>query len=86
MFAIPGEQPGSVDAWVTFWKSSFTRIIGDAEERRWQSGSYHHRLRSYESLIAKREYMEQNPVRAGLVKHPHEWPFRGEVHEWSVLW
>jgi hypothetical protein len=47
--------------------------------RLWQSGSFHHRIRGFESAKAKREYMLNNPVRAGLVSSPDEWPYRGEL-------
>jgi hypothetical protein len=34
----------------------------------WEEESFDHVLRSDESLEDKREYIRQNPVRAGLVK------------------
>ena len=33
-------------------------------------------LRSDESLSEKWEYLRQNPVRAGLVQNPDDWPFQ----------
>ena len=33
-------------------------------------------LRSDESLSDKWEYLRQNPVRAGLVANPEDWPFQ----------
>jgi REP element-mobilizing transposase RayT len=41
----------------------------------WQNESFDHVLRSYESLKAKCEYVRQNPVRAGLVDCPNEYPW-----------
>jgi len=41
----------------------------------WQRDFFEHRLRSHEHVDAKREYLRQNPVRAGLVEHPDDWPF-----------
>ncbi len=44
----------------------------------WQHESFDHVLRREESIEAKVQYICENPVRAGLVKHPHEyrwlWP------------
>ena len=45
----------------------------------WQPGFHDHLLRSDESYAAKWEYVFQNPVRAGLVSRPEEWPYAGEV-------
>jgi REP element-mobilizing transposase RayT len=41
----------------------------------WQRDFFEHRLRSDESFEQKRDYVLQNPVRAGLVKDWREWPF-----------
>lgn len=40
----------------------------------WQPGSFDRLLRSSESLSDKWAYIEQNPVRAGLVTRPEDWP------------
>jgi hypothetical protein len=39
---------------------------------RWQSGCFHHRLRSCGSAETKRLYMTNNPVRAGLACIAHK--------------
>jgi putative transposase len=46
----------------------------------WQAGFFDHILRSDESYSEKWEYVRQNPVRAGLVQTPEEWPYYGHVH------
>jgi putative transposase len=43
---------------------------------KWQRGSFDRLLRSDESLHDKWLYVEENPVRAGLVKHAEDWPYR----------
>jgi putative transposase len=48
-------------------------------EKLWQRSFFDHRLRSYESEIAQYEYIRMNPVRAGLVDHPDDWPWTGSV-------
>jgi hypothetical protein len=39
-----------------------------------------------ESAEAKRLYMVNNPVRAGLVSRPEEWPFHGEIFKNESWW
>ncbi len=47
-------------------------------EIRWQKGFFDHRLRSDKEMEAKCAYVRLNPVRAGLVNSPDEWPYRGD--------
>lgn len=54
----------------------FTRI---KRAWRWQDGFHDHKFRTPESENRKWEYVCLNPVRAGLVKRPEEWPFGGEI-------
>ena len=42
----------------------------------WQPGSFDRLLRSSDSLHAKRIYLQENPVRAGLVKQAKDWPYQ----------
>jgi putative transposase len=42
---------------------------------RWQRSFFDHRLRHTERLETVCEYIRQNPVRAGLVDEPDEWPY-----------
>ena len=44
-----------------------------------QKGFFDHLLRDGESYAEKWAYVEQNPVRAGLVKTVLEWPYAGET-------
>jgi REP element-mobilizing transposase RayT len=41
----------------------------------WEEESFDHVLRSDESLDEKCEYVRQNPVRAGLVRRPEDYPW-----------
>ncbi len=45
----------------------------------WQPGFHDHLLRHDESYAQKWHYVWMNPVRAGLVSAPEEWPYQGEV-------
>jgi hypothetical protein len=58
---------------------------GDGDMR-WQPGSFHHRIRSWEGAEEKRRYMMMNPVRAGLVASPEDWPFHGEIFRNDEWW
>jgi putative transposase len=46
-----------------------------------QRGGFHHRLRDGESYHEKWLYVQENPLRAGLVANPGDWPYQGHVHE-----
>jgi putative transposase len=41
----------------------------------WQRDFFEHRLRRDESVREKADYILLNPVRAGLVSQPEDWPF-----------
>ena len=41
----------------------------------WEEESFDHVLRSDESLKEKCEYIRQNPVKAGLVRRPEDYPW-----------
>lgn len=45
----------------------------------WQKGFFDHLIRNSESYSEKWEYVRQNPVRAGFVNAPDEWPWQGEI-------
>jgi putative transposase len=47
----------------------------------WQRGSFDRLLRSDESLSEKWLYIEENPVRAGMVKDYRDWPYRYAFNE-----
>ncbi|MBI3882431.1 MAG: hypothetical protein HY301_20525 [Verrucomicrobia bacterium] len=53
------------------WKNWTAKHPGIA----WQRDFFEHRIRREESATEKSQYILQNPVRAGLVKSPEEWPF-----------
>ena len=44
----------------------------------WQRDFFDHRLRDDENLVEKAHYIRMNPVRAGLITQPEDWP-----HVWS---
>ena len=48
-------------------------------DRLWQRSFFDHRLRSDESEAEQYDYIRANPVRAGWVDHPDDWPWTGGV-------
>jgi putative transposase len=85
LFAWPGFGSTTFDRWVQYWKSMFTKTTRN-DRLRWQSGCFHHRIRSWEGAEEKRRYMIMNPVRAGLASTPEEWPFQGEIFKRDIWW
>ena len=75
----PGIKP-VVDLIGEFKKktSDFARQT-HAIEHLWQRSFFDHRIRSGESEAEQIEYVRANPVRAGLVEHPDDWPWTGTV-------
>ena len=41
----------------------------------WQKGGFDHRIRSYEHYLEKSDYILMNPIRAGFILKPSEWPY-----------
>ena len=79
LFVSPGEREVEIENWVRYWKRLFTQRISSVPGR-WQSNSWHHRLRRDESYAEKWDYVRYNPVRQGLVAEPDDWPDQGELH------
>ena len=59
---------------------SKTLRSGGHDGPHWQKGFFDHLLRSGESYSQKWDYVRENPVRAGLVAIPEDWPYAGEIH------
>jgi putative transposase len=56
---------------IGLWKRGLTRSHAIS----WQRNFFEHRLRNEENIQQKADYTLHNPVRAGLVKQPQEWPY-----------
>jgi REP-associated tyrosine transposase len=63
-----------VGDFATGFKRLFRKELGK-QEFEWKRGCFDRLLRSSESDQQKWAYLEQNPVRAGLVKRVQDWPF-----------
>ena len=79
LFCAPYDLKFSIERWIAFWKDRLTKTCPEA--RTFQRGGFHHRLRNGESYHQKWLYVQENPVRGGLVVKPEDWPYQGRVHE-----
>ena len=61
----------SIKQIVSSWKGFLAKTCGIA----WQRDFFEHRLRNDENEVAKVHYVRMNPVRAGLVARPEDWPY-----------
>jgi REP element-mobilizing transposase RayT len=50
-------------------------LLGKKGQRFWQDESFDHWVRDESEFYRIREYIEQNPVKAGLVSKPEDWPW-----------
>ena len=64
------ESENTIGKWVKAFKAMVAR-----HRFKWQEGYFDHVLRSDESRSEKWEYIRMNPVRAGLVTRPENWPY-----------
>lgn len=67
-----------IESAIRNWKAWTARFLGIDWQRDW----FDHRLRSDESWSEKARYIQENPVRAGLVEAPRDWPFSFEASRW----
>jgi putative transposase len=79
-FCSPLDETVEIEKWITFWKRQLKRDLGENAPR-FQIDSFHHRLRGEESYAEKWDYVQANPVRAGLVEKPEDWPYQGVLNE-----
>jgi len=80
LFAAPGQLDLSLERWVKFWKSNFSKRHQD-RSCRWQSDHWDRRLRTGESYDSKWEYVRHNAIRNGLVTKSEDWTFQGVMNE-----
>ena len=70
LFGFPGEKHmRQVITAIKSWMAGKHGIL-------WQRDFFDHRLRGWESAAEKAQYIRMNPVRAGLVEKPEDWPYQ----------
>lgn len=83
LFCSPNSYPAEpLNRWVSYWKSrSALKLRLKNGDKVWQKNFWDRQLRSHESYSEKWLYIQNNPVRAGLVARAEEWPHQGEVYK-----
>ncbi len=82
-FCAPHDLEFTIEQWIAYWKRDF-RLKHRRADWKFQSRGWHHRLRSGESHSQKWLYMQENPLRKGLVTRMEDWPFKGRVFD--LMW
>ena len=83
LFCAPRDLHFTIEEWIGYWKRQFSRKHGN-EDWKFQSRGWHHRLRDGENYSEKWTYVQENPVRKGLIKRIEDWPFKGRVFD--LIW
>ncbi|MGA3163301.1 MAG: hypothetical protein ABSD77_03785 [Verrucomicrobiota bacterium] len=79
LFCAPRDLSFTLQRWVTHWKRKFSRLdLPNTSD--WLRNFWDTRLRRSENYTEKWNYVRENPVRAGLVKEPNDWPFQGRLN------
>ena len=79
-FCSPYDLKFTIEGWIIYWKREFRRKHGNTDWK-FQSRGWHHRLRDGESYAQKWLYVQENPIRKGLVTQIDGWPYKGRVHD-----
>ncbi len=82
-FCKPTFRAKSLSKLMQQWKQWTSKRIKSElglDDSVWQEEFFDHLLRSHESYSEKWNYVEQNPVRAGLIEQAGDWPFSGHIH------
>ena len=69
LFSFPAGRMSKHVASMKQWVAKKTQV-------RWQREFFDHRIRTWESMAEKVDYIRQNPVRAGLVTRSEDWPYQ----------
>ena len=83
LFCAPHSSSHTLAAWVRYWKTDFSRKHL-TEDWSWQRDYWDTRIRRHEGYSEKWKYVQQNPVRKGLVENPEDWPHQGQLN--SLRW
>jgi REP-associated tyrosine transposase len=92
ILAAPSDRDASVSDFAKWFKRWFNEAYrlsncrpslsdGKLVAWHWQEGCFDRLLRSEESVSEKWDYLRQNPVRAGLVTSPDDWPYQFQFND-----
>jgi len=77
---VRGPNDFQLGPWVGILKQALAKYIAlPGTSPIWQRGFFDHVLRNDESYGNKWNYVQDNPVRAGLVKNANDWRCSGEI-------
>jgi REP element-mobilizing transposase RayT len=83
---VSGSHDFELGRWMGMLKQCLEKVLtatasptGRRLQKIWQRRFFDHVLRSEESYEQKWEYVRDNPVRAGFVTDPDDWPYAGEI-------
>jgi putative transposase len=81
LFVATDDERITLAKWGKSLKNSLSKTFRQIgiDSPHWEKTFFDHVLRSGESYTSKWEYVRNNPVRAGLVKNPEDWPFMGQI-------
>jgi REP element-mobilizing transposase RayT len=83
-FCSPRDRETPFEGWMAYWRNIATRLWPvQSQKPIWQRDYWDRQLRQNERYQEKCEYVRMNPVRAGLVSHPEEWPHQGQLNEFQ---
>ena len=77
-FFVSNNSDTTLSQWVRLLKRRLSQATATPLPH-WQKGFFDHLIWKSESYSEKWEYVFQNPVRAGLVREPENWPWQGEL-------
>jgi len=60
------------------------KLLDRAGEKFWQEESFDHAVRNEDQFYRIKSYIERNPVKAGLVESPGEWPWSSAARSTPV--
>ena len=83
LFVVIEDDRVRLSEWIRSLKNSISKVLRAEDEPspHWQKGFFDHIMRGSESCSQKWDYVRANPIRAGLVERPEDWPYAGEVHQ-----
>jgi REP-associated tyrosine transposase len=77
-FFVSNNSETDLSQWVRLLKRHLSQAIATSPPH-WQKGFFDNLIRNSESYDEKWNYVYLNPVRAGLVLEPDDWPWQGEI-------
>jgi putative transposase len=75
---VSHNSDGTLSQWVRLLKRHLSEAI-ESSPPDWQRGFFDRLIRHSESYNEKWNYVYLNPMRAGLVGEPEDWPCQGEI-------